>query len=102
MITTKQGVDQPEVRAFNAKYAMATPAPAAPEKPQGLAYLAAPALAYITKTYPDARLLEVSEDQPADGSATRYKALIAVGRRPAYLLFDAQGQFISELPYTAR
>ena len=94
MITTKQGVDQPEVRAFNAKYAMATPAPAASEKPQGLAYLAAPALAYITKNYPEARLLGVTVIESADGGAPRYKAEIAVGRRPLFLVFDAQGQLI--------
>ena len=94
VITTKQGVDQPEVRAFNAKYAMATPAPAAPEKPQGLAYLAAPALAYITKNYPEARLLGVTVIESANGGAPRYKAEIAVGRRPLFLVFDAQGQLI--------
>ena len=108
VITTLNNQHRPEVVAFNKKAGISlSPAalaaiPAGEYKPQSTAYLAAPAMAYITKTYPDARLLEVSEDQPADGSATRYKALIAVGRRPVSLLFDAQGQFISELPYTAR
>ena len=61
-----------------------------------MAYLAAPALAYITKTYPEARLLGVSEVPGVNGEATRYQAEIVLGRRPGYLLFNAQGNFISD------
>ena len=51
-------------------------------------------MAYITKTYPGARLLSVTVTEPANGGAPLYKAEIAVGRRPLFLVFDAQGQLI--------
>ena len=96
VITTKQNQDRPEVLAFNEKYGVATPPPAAAEQPKSVPYLAAPALAYLTKNYPDARLLGVTEVKATDGSAPRYQAEIVIGRRPGYLLFDGRGQFISE------
>ena len=66
-------------------------------KPIGtVPYLAAPALAYITKNYPNARLLAVTQVPASDGGATRYQAEVAMGRRPGYLLFDGAGQFISD------
>ena len=98
VITTKQQQAQPDVQAFNEKWGVAA---AVPARAPGVPYLAAPALAYITQTYPDARLLEMSEVKSTDGSPSRYKALIAIGRRPVSLLFDERGQFISEVP-TAR
>lgn len=95
IITTKQNQDDPEVLAFNGKLDVMVPA----VKPTGgVPYLAAPALAYITKTYPDARLLEVVEVPATAGGAPHYKAQLAIGRRPLALLFDGQGQFISEVP----
>ena len=96
VLTTRQNQDAPEVRAFNEKLGVAAvPAPVAPEQPKTVAYLAPAALAYITKTYPGARLLGVSEVRAADGTS-RYQAEIVLGRRPGYLLFDAQGQLISD------
>ena len=83
--------------AFNARVNSGAPV-AASMQPASVPYLAAPALAYINKHYPDARLLEVAEVPAPNGGPARYRAQIAVGRRPMYLLFDAQGQFISELP----
>ncbi|MFC7666346.1 M56 family metallopeptidase [Hymenobacter humi] len=94
VVTTKQNENNPEVLAFNQKYGVQAAVPAAPAKTE-TPYLAAPALAYITKTYPDARLLGVTQIQGADGTP-QYQAEIAIGRRPAYLVFDAKGQFISE------
>jgi hypothetical protein len=94
VITTKPNQDTPEVRAFNEKMGIA-PAPPKPAA-TGVPYLAAPALAYITKHYPGARLLGVTEVKATDGSPSRYQAEVAIGRRPGYLLFDGQGQFISE------
>ncbi|OGX83357.1 hypothetical protein BEN47_03440 [Hymenobacter lapidarius] len=96
LITTKENQDAPEVQAFNAKYGAAAPAPAVAETPKSVAYLAPEALLYITKTYPGARLLGVSEVPGVNGGATRYQAEIVLGRRPGYLLFDAQGKFISD------
>jgi hypothetical protein len=94
VITTKQNQYTPEVRAFNEKMGLAT-VPPAPAAGGSVPYLAAPALAYITQHYPGARLLGVSEVPAADG-ARHYQAEVALGRRPGYLLFDGQGQFISE------
>lgn len=50
----------------------------------------------ITKAYPGARLLGVTEVPGVDGGAPRYQAEVVLGRRPAYLLFDAQGAFLSD------
>ncbi|SFQ36517.1 M56 family metallopeptidase [Hymenobacter arizonensis] len=96
IITTKQNQDRADVQAFNQKYGVQQPLAAAPEEAKGVPYLAAPALAYITKNHPEARLLSVTEVQPADGGAPQYRAEIAMGRRAHYLLFDAQGQFIPQ------
>ena len=68
----------------------------APEKAVGSMYLAAPALAYITKNYPEARLIGVTETRASGSSTPQYRAEIAVGRRPQYLLFDERGQFITK------
>ncbi|HEX8330820.1 MAG TPA: M56 family metallopeptidase [Hymenobacter sp.] len=103
VVTSKRNQENPEVRAFNEKFGVAVSASApaaAPEQPKRVAYLAAPALAYITKTYPEARLLGVKELQATDGTP-QYQAEIVIGRRPGYLVFDKQGNFISE-SYTAR
>ena len=97
VITTKANQNRADVVAFNARVNSGAPV-AASMQPASVPYLAAPALAYITKHYPDARLLEVAEVPAPNGGPARYRAQIAVGRRPMYLLFDAQGQFISELP----
>ena len=96
LVTTKENQDSPGVRSFNQQYGVAATAPVAPEKPQGVAYLAPLALTYITKAYPGARLLGVSEVPGAAGGAARYQAEVVLGRRPRYLLFDAQGNFISD------
>ena len=99
VITTKANENRADVAAFNAKLNFGNApaeAAAAPEKPKPVAYLAPAALAYITKTYPGARLLGVAVVPAADGGAPRYQAEAVLGRRPVYLLFDAQGQFISD------
>jgi hypothetical protein len=101
LLTTKQNENQPAVLAFNEKLGLGASAYVAPPantvaKPGRVAYLAPAALAYITKQYPDARLLGVREVPAADGGEPRHQADMALGRRPVYLLFDAQGKFISD------
>lgn len=88
------GQGQPVGNATPVSKPVGAARPAAPTQP--VAYLAAPALAYITKNYPDARLLAVTPVPAPDASATRYQAEVAIGRRPGYLLFDGAGQFVSE------
>ena len=95
VVTTIINQHDPEVRAFNEKVAVSFPV-AAPAAAGGTPYLAAPALAYITKNYPDARLMSVTEIKAENGGPMRYQAQIVIGRRPGYLLFDGLGQFISE------
>jgi len=104
VMTTKANENSAEVRAFNDKLGSSTytMAPAAPATAAGatpatsVPYLAAPALAYITQHYPDARLLGVTELKDPNGAPSRYQAQIVLGRRPAYLTFDYLGKFISE------
>jgi beta-lactamase regulating signal transducer with metallopeptidase domain len=101
VITTTLNQSRADVRAFNERLGIpskAEPAPAAaPATPVvSVAYLAAPALEYITKHYPAARLLGVTELKDANGGPSRYQAEIVIGRRPGYVLFDGAGQFISE------
>ena len=109
VVTTIAKQNDGDVRAFNervdgntlqpaAPVAVSAPAVAPAPAANSVPYLAAPALAYITKNYPDARLVEMTEVRATDGSASTYKALLAIGRRPLSLLFDAQGKFISEVP----
>jgi hypothetical protein len=100
-VTTIAHQNDAEVKAFNEQVdagAAKTAVPTAPPAPTvaSVPYLAAPALAYITQHYPAARLLSVAEVTAPDGGPTRYQAQIVLGKRPAYLLFDAAGQFISE------
>ena len=99
VVTTLAHQNDAEVRAFNErvgagveKSTVPTPAPAT-----NVPYLAAPALEYITRHYPGARLLSVAEVPATDGGAPRYQAQLAIDRRPISLLFDERGKFISEV-----
>ena len=98
--TTQQHFDekgQPVGPATTSKPVGVIPPAASSQAVQPVAYLAAPALAYITKNYPDARLLAMTEVPAAAGRPSTYKAQLAVGRRPLSLLFDKRGGFISEV-----
>ncbi|WP_158022860.1 M56 family metallopeptidase, partial [Hymenobacter coccineus] len=109
LITTKAGEHLPEVAAFNAKVqrqmpAHASIAPVAPAAqtvpPAGRAvpvsYVAAPALAYITKNYPDSRITGVTELKNAKTGQLNYRVEVTQGRRPQYAVFDALGQPVTE------
>ena len=109
VVTSVAHQNDAAVRAFNgeaeatmaapAPAALAAPAPAAPAAPvagASVPYLAAPALAYITEHYPAARLLGVREVPAPNGGPARQQAEIVIGRRPAYLLFEGSGRFVSE------
>ncbi|MGY3088168.1 hypothetical protein ACVWYF_001201 [Hymenobacter sp. UYAg731] len=64
---------------------------------QSVPHWGAAVLAYITKNYPAARLLAMTEVPAAAGNPSTYKAELAVGRRPVSLLFNGRGGFISEV-----
>ena len=102
VVTTQANQDRADVRAFNGRLGNASVTTAAPAtsaastREAGMSYLAAPALEYITQHFPAARLLDVTEVKAADGSA-RYRAEIATGRRPTWVLFDGQGKFLEQM-----
>ncbi|ALD22254.1 M56 family metallopeptidase [Hymenobacter sp. DG25A] len=84
--------------APEAASAMLTPkaavAPAGEEVEKATTISALPpaALAHIVKEYPGYRLIGVSELRAADGSNLRYKAEIAIGRRPKQVVFTEKGE----------
>ncbi|WBO83982.1 M56 family metallopeptidase [Hymenobacter yonginensis] len=78
--------------ATQATPAVATSTLADTEKPAPISALPPAALRHIVQQYPGYRLIGVSEVRAADGTNLRYKAEIAIGRRPENVLFDAQGQ----------
>lgn len=69
---------------------------ASSETPAPISALPPGALAYLVKEYPGHRLIGVSEVRTAEG--LRYKAEIAIGRRPVQLLFTEQGQALVAAP----
>ncbi|MDO7884884.1 M56 family metallopeptidase [Hymenobacter cheonanensis] len=55
------------------------------------------ALAYITSHYPDARLSgEVTEVKRKSTGEVRYQVQLVRGRRPFYVLFTPQGDFVAQ------
>ncbi|WP_303309802.1 M56 family metallopeptidase [Hymenobacter sp. BT730] len=62
------------------------------EKATTISALPPAALAHIVKQYPGYRLIGVSELRAADGSNLRYKAEIAIGRRPKQVVFTEKGE----------
>ncbi|WP_022825031.1 M56 family metallopeptidase [Hymenobacter norwichensis] len=64
------------------------------EKPAPISALPPAALAYIVQQYPGYRLIGVAEVRATDDSNPRYRAEIAIGRRPMQLLFTAKGQVL--------
>jgi len=65
---------------------------AGPAVPVAVGELPPAALAYITSHYPGYRLVGVGRIAAAGKQPLQYLATIALGRRPEYVLFDAQGQ----------
>ena len=59
--------------------------------------LPAPVQAYLKHGYADYRMIELGRVAPTSGEPLRYQAIMAKGRRPAYLLFDAKGDFLESL-----
>jgi hypothetical protein len=94
IITSKQNQNSAAVRELNDKVARVAPVTTTQqtERPVAVSALPPAALAHITKQYPGYRLVGVTEIKDADGKNLRYKAEIALGRRPAYVVFDAEGQ----------
>jgi hypothetical protein len=54
-------------------------------------------LAYITNHYPDARLSgKVTEQKMNSSGAVQYQVQLVKGKRPFYVYFTPEGDFLSE------
>ncbi|SMB84250.1 peptidase M56 BlaR1 [Hymenobacter roseosalivarius DSM 11622] len=93
-VTTKGNERLPAVQALNAKIIRLLPdADTKPEeKVVSISNLHPDALAYITQHFPGHRLVELLEVKESGATEVRYKAVIAMGRRPKYVVFDTQGK----------
>ena len=90
VITTKANESSPEVLAFNNRINAVKPLkPATPEQNAAIAA----AQAYLTKTYPNAKLEMVG---PYRNQANRYMAIFTDGGKRLQLLFDGQGQPVQQ------
>ena len=94
IVVTKANQNSAAVRALEAKIAKVAPLVPGTETPAPVSAISAPALAYIVKTSPDARIVDVMElKYPSTGQIT-YKVQLAVGRRPFYAFFDERGNVV--------
>ena len=79
------------VKALNDKIAKVAPLVPGTETPAEVNVLTPTALAYITKTYPNSRIIGVTKlSYPSTGQML-YKVELAEGRRPHYTYFDEKG-----------
>ena len=97
IVTTKNNVKAPDVLAFNARVARVAPLVPGTETPAPISAIMPPALAYITKNYPDSRITNVTKLSYPSTGKTVYKVELATGRRPFYVYFDEQGNFVKPL-----
>lgn len=94
MVTTKANAHSPEVLAFNKKV---FPNYNFTQEPAKVNALVPKALAYITSHYPDARLGgEVTKLTEKNTGAVKYQVQLINGKRPFYVYFTPQGEFVSE------
>jgi len=90
VITTKANANSPEVLAFNKRVGAVVPlTPATPEQNAAVAAIKA----YMTKTYPAAKLEMMG---PAKDKPGRYQAIFTDHDQRLQLLFDGQGQPVKE------
>ncbi|MBF9221693.1 M56 family metallopeptidase [Hymenobacter ruricola] len=89
-ITTKQNQNRADVKAFNARVEAADT-----ETEAEVNVLTPAALAFITKNYPNSRIIEVTKlNHPPTGLGVTYKVHLAEGRRPHYAYFDDKGNAV--------
>lgn len=93
-VTTKANAEAPAVLALAERANLSA---AYTYTPAQVNALVPKALAYITSHYPEARLSgEVTEQRKKSTGEVRYQAQLVVGRRPFYVLFTPQGDFIAQ------
>ena len=94
IVVTKAHENSAEVRALNDKVAKVAPLVPGTETPAEVNVLTPTALAFITKTYPNSRIIGVKKlSYPSTGRVV-YKAELAEGRRPHYAFFDEKGNSV--------
>jgi hypothetical protein len=95
IITTKANANSPAVLALDEKIERV--APRRTEKPVEVNVLVPKTLAYITNHYPDARLSgKVTEQKMNSSGAVQYQVQLVKGKRPFYVYFTPEGDFLSE------
>ncbi|TDN40034.1 M56 family metallopeptidase [Hymenobacter sp. UV11] len=94
IITTKDNANQPAVLALREKADLGS---AYVYTPAQVNAVVPKALAYITDHYPDARLSgQVMEMKKKSTSAVKYQVQLVRGKRPFYVYFSPQGDFLGE------
>jgi hypothetical protein len=93
LVTTKTNADAPTVQDFATKADLAS---TYISRPVGVNVLVPAALAYITSHYPNARLNEVTEQKQKTTDTVKYKVQLINGKRPFFVYFSPQGEFLGE------
>lgn len=93
-ITTKARATAPDVVKLNNQ--IDTIAPVYTTEPAEINAIVPKALAYITKNYPNARLIDVTKYTRVSNGGVKYRVQLAEGRRPFYAFFTPQGDFLPE------
>ncbi|RYY18625.1 MAG: hypothetical protein EOO36_07730 [Cytophagaceae bacterium] len=95
IITTEANANSPAVLALIEKADLGS---GYTHTPAAVNTLVPKALAYITQHYPDARLSgEVVEVKKKTTGAVKYQVQLIKGRRPFYVFFTPQGDFLKEV-----
>jgi hypothetical protein len=93
VVTTKANANSPAVLALAEKANLSA---AYTYTPAQINAVVPKALAYITTHYPDSRLSgEVIEVKRKSTGEVKYQVQLVTGRRPFYVLFTPQGDFIA-------
>jgi hypothetical protein len=91
IVTTTKNKNSADVKTLEEKITRAVPYVPGTESPASISAIMPPALAYITKTYPDSRITGVTQINYPSTGKTVYKVELATGRRPFYVYFDERG-----------
>ena len=94
VVVTKTHENSADVRALNDKIAKVAPLVPGTETPAKVNVLTPTALAYITKTYPNSRIIGVTKLSYPSTGRVLYKVELAEARRPHYTWFDEKGNSV--------
>ncbi len=94
IVVTKAHENAAEVRALDDKIANVAPLVPGTETPAEVNVLTPTALAYITKTHPNSRIIGVTKLSYPNTGEVRYKVQLAEGTRPHYAYFDEKSNAV--------